>query len=60
MSEATDRLAASNAALAAKIDEAVTKLTSPAPENTDAAVNAVADAIDAETAKLDAALNPPA
>lgn len=54
MSAATDRLAASVAALTTSVDALIAK---PVP-NDDAVVNAQADAVDALKAKVDAAVNP--
>ena len=58
MSVATDRLAASVAALSTSVDTAVAKITS-APPADDAAVSAAADQVDALKAQLDNA-SPPA
>lgn len=58
MSANTDRLAASEAALATAVDNAVAKLTAPpaeAPPPDETPIVAAADAIDAATAKLTAA-----
>lgn len=55
MSQATDRLAASAAALSTSVDAAVTALGTHTDDS--AALNAVSDSLDATRAKLDAAVS---
>lgn len=58
MSQASDRVAASAAALSASVDNAVAKLASQ-PADDSAQLNAVADVLDAAKSKLDGAASPP-
>jgi hypothetical protein len=59
MSAASDRLTASLAALTTSVEALVAKLSVPPPADDTAAETAAADAADALTAKVNAALNPP-
>lgn len=56
MSQASDRVAASLAALTTSVEALIAK---PTPADDTAAENAAADALDALKAKVDAAVTPP-